>query len=95
MSLILKTRVHTFDMLLLQGARALTYYEIERQIAGNMILDKYLEDPLLQYIRSWKAKFKETLHYSKPYGRRELKDLQIDFESLERNHNFRRLFNRS
>jgi len=71
-------------MLLLQGARALTYYEIERQIAGNMILDKYLEDPLLQYIRSWKAKFKETLHYSKPYGRRELKDLQIDSESLER-----------
>jgi len=64
--------------------RWLTYYEIERQIAGDMILDKYLEDPVLQCRRDWKAKFKETVHYSKPYGRRELKDLQIDFESLER-----------
>lgn len=64
--------------------RWLTYYEIERQIAGDMILDKYLEDPVLQCRRGWKSKFKETLNYSKPYGRRELKDLQIDFESLER-----------
>ena len=64
--------------------RWLTYYEIERQIAGDMILDKYLEDPVLQCRRGWKAKFKETLHSSKPYRRRELKDLQIDFKSLER-----------
>ncbi len=64
--------------------RWLTYYKIERQIAGDMILDKYLEDPVLQCRKGWKAKFKETLQYSKPYGRRELKDLQIDFESLEK-----------
>ncbi len=64
--------------------RWLTYYEIERQIAGDGILDRYLEDPVLQCRRGWKAKFKETLQYSKPYGSKELRDLQIDFESLER-----------
>jgi hypothetical protein len=64
--------------------RWLTYYEIERQIAGDMVLGKYLEDPVLQCRRGWKATFKETLQYSKPYGRRELKDLQVDFESLEK-----------
>lgn len=64
--------------------RWLTYYEIERQLAEDIILDKYLEDPVLQCRRDWKTKFKETLHHSKPYGRKELKDLQIDFESLER-----------
>jgi hypothetical protein len=34
--------------------RWLTYYEIERQIAGEMILNKYLEDPVFQCRRDWK-----------------------------------------
>ena len=57
--------------------RWLTYYEIEKQIAGEMLLDKYLEDPVLQCRRGWKAKFNETLQHSKPYGRRELEDLPL------------------
>lgn len=64
--------------------RWLTYYEIESHITGEKILSKYLEDPVLQCRSGWKAKFKETLQYSKPYGREELKNLQIDYESLDR-----------
>jgi hypothetical protein len=64
--------------------RWLTYYEIERQTAGDAILNKYLEDPVLQCRKEWKTKFRETLHRSKPYSRNELEDLQVDFGSLEK-----------
>ena len=64
--------------------RWLTYYEIERRIMGEEPLNKYLEDPVLQCRSGWKAMFKETLQHSKPYGRRELKNLQIDYGSLDR-----------
>lgn len=64
--------------------RWLTYYEIERQKIGKKSLNKYLEDPVLQCRRDWKATFKETLQYSKPYRREELKGLQIDYERLDR-----------
>jgi hypothetical protein len=64
--------------------RWLTYYEIERQTAGDTILNKYLEDSVLQCRRDWKTKFKKTLHHSKPYSERELKELQVNFDSLEK-----------
>jgi hypothetical protein len=64
--------------------RWLTYYEIERHVTGEKTINKYLEDPVLQCRSDWKARFRETLRYSKPYGREELKDLQIDYESLDR-----------
>ena len=64
--------------------RWLTYYEIERHTSGKEPLNKYLEDPVLQCRRDWKAKFKENLQYSKPYRRKELKDLKIDYERLDR-----------
>jgi len=64
--------------------RWFTYYEIERHIIGKETLKKYLEDPVLQCRRGWKTKFKETLQYSKPYGKKELENLQIDYESLDR-----------
>ena len=64
--------------------RWLTYYEIERRIAGKRILKKYLEDPVLQCRSGWKANFKETLKYSNAYGEKELRDLQIDYESLDK-----------
>ncbi len=64
--------------------RWLTYYEVERQLAGEEILGKYLEDPVLQCRKDWKTQFKETLQYSKPYGKKEWNNLQIDFKSLEK-----------
>jgi len=73
--------------------RWLTYYEIERYLTEKNLLNKYLEDPVLQCRNGWKIKFKEALKRSKPYGREELENLQIDYKSLDReisnlkNHN--------
>lgn len=53
-------------------------------MAGEGIIHKYLEDPVLQCRRDWKSKFKGTLHYSTSYKMREFKDLQIDFDNLEK-----------
>ncbi|MFQ6095338.1 MAG: hypothetical protein ACE5NN_04265, partial [Candidatus Bathyarchaeia archaeon] len=64
--------------------RWLTYYEIERGIAGDGLLNKYLEDPVLQCRSGWKANFEQTLKYSKPYGEKELTELRIDDERLEK-----------
>jgi len=64
--------------------RWLTYYEIERKLAGNKILGKYLEDPVLVCGRiGWKKKLLDTLAHSRPYGRNDLKKLKVDYKLLK------------
>jgi hypothetical protein len=64
--------------------RWLTYYEIERKLAGNKILGKYLEDPILVYGRvGWKEKLLNTLAHSRPYSIDELRKLKVDYKLLK------------
>ncbi len=73
--------------------RWLTYYEIEKRRTGKRLVRKYLEDPVLQCRNGWKIKFKEVLESSKPYEAKELKDLQVDYEKLDKSVSSLRDFN--
>lgn len=64
--------------------RWLTYYEAERKPFYNGLLQRYLEDPVLQSRSNWKKKFTEALRESKPYGMSELQNLNIDYRKLDK-----------
>lgn len=64
--------------------RWLTYYEAERKQVHNGLLQRYLEDPVLQSRSNWKEKFTKALRELKPYGTSELQNLRIDYEKLDR-----------
>jgi len=63
--------------------RWLTYYEIEKRMASEELLSKYLEDPVLQCRSGWKIEFKEALQSSKSYEAAEIKHLEIDYKRLD------------
>lgn len=63
--------------------RWLTYYEIEKGLVKEEIMERYLSDPILQCRSGWKARFKDVLQYSKPYEAGELEDLQVNYRILE------------
>lgn len=65
-----------------------TYYKIEKKYNSIALLERYLEDPILQCRPNWKKKFTETLKKSKPYESKEIKDLQINYEKLDKQLNF-------
>lgn len=62
--------------------RWLTYYDVERQLAGEKILKKYLEDPILLCRRRWEEKFSHALAHESPYQGETLRELQIDYDKL-------------
>ncbi len=64
--------------------RWLTYYEVERKTAGGGLLERYLEDPVLQCREGWRERFRLALARSKPYGKRDLKGLRLDYGRLRR-----------
>jgi len=61
--------------------RWLTYYEIEKRIAGEEILEKYLNDPILQCREGWKERFLYALKHSVPY-RAKIEKVSIDRERM-------------
>ena len=61
--------------------RWLTYYEIEKRIVGEEILEKYLNDPVLQCREGWKERFLYALKHSAPY-RTEIEKISIDREGM-------------
>jgi len=63
--------------------RWLTYYKIERLLAGDDILKKYLEDPILQCREGWKEKFQNALAHSLPYEKGERGKMRINYERLK------------
>jgi len=62
--------------------RWLTYYDVEKQLAGEKILKKYLEDPILLCRKGWKKKFSRALAHESPYQEKTLRKLQIDYDKL-------------
>jgi len=64
--------------------RWLTYYKIERLLAGDDVLEKYLEDPVLQCREGWREKFQNALAHSIPYEKGELEEIRINYEKLKR-----------
>jgi len=64
--------------------RWLTYYEAERKQVCIGLLQRYLEDPVLQSRSNWKKKFAEALRELKPYEAPELQNLHIDYRKLDK-----------
>lgn len=62
--------------------RWLTYYGFERELAGEKVLKKYLEDPILLCRRRWEEKFSRALADESPYQGEALRQLQIDYDKL-------------
>jgi len=63
--------------------RWLTYYKIERLLAGDDILKKYLEDPILQCRAGWREKFQHALAHFLPYEKGEREKIRINYEKLK------------
>lgn len=61
--------------------RWLTYYEVEKRVAGEEILEKYLNDPVLQCREGWKERFLRALRHSVPY-RAEIEKISINREGM-------------
>ncbi|WP_455368415.1 hypothetical protein [[Eubacterium] cellulosolvens] len=62
--------------------RWITYYGLEKKYGEKKILDKYLNDPVLQARENWKKKFYSAYHNITPYSS-EIDKLQINYEVVE------------
>jgi len=62
--------------------RWMTYYEIEKRTTDELAR-RYLQDPILECRAGWDMQFKEALRIYKPYGRDEIRDLQIDMAEID------------
>jgi len=62
--------------------RWLTYYNIEKKYGEKKILDRYLNDPILQARENWKEKFLWKLNNLSTYSS-EIDKLQIDYELVK------------
>ena len=62
--------------------RWVTYYKIEKRYGEKEILNRYLNDPILQARKNWKEKFLWKLSNILPYSA-EIEKLQIDYEVVE------------
>jgi hypothetical protein len=72
--------------------RWVTYYKIEKKYGEKRILNKYLNDPVLQARKNWKEKFLRKLNSVSPYSS-EIKNLQIDYEVVEQILSYLNKFN--
>ena len=61
--------------------RWLTYYTVESKCVRRALLNKYLDDPVLQAREKWKPRFLESMKKSQPYCA-ELGKLEIDYNML-------------
>jgi hypothetical protein len=61
--------------------RWLTYYEVERKVDGR-ILERYLDDPILQCRESWREKLLHASVNSTPYSTAEIERLSVDYETV-------------
>ena len=62
--------------------RWITYYNIEKKYGTKIILERYLNDPILQARENWKEKFLWNLNNISPYSL-EIDNLQIDYEVVK------------
>lgn len=62
--------------------RWITYYNIEKKYGEKIILERYLNDPILQTRENWKEKFLWKLDSISPYST-EIDNLQIDYEVVK------------
>ncbi len=63
--------------------RWLTYYHIEKDLAGKKIVKRYVEDPILLCRRKWRERFLHALAHLRPYLEEDITRLEIDYERLE------------
>ncbi len=63
--------------------RWLTYYGIEKRIVGQVILEKYLNDPILQCREGWKERFLTALKHYAPY-KTEIEKISIKRDEMRR-----------
>lgn len=61
--------------------RWLSYYEVERTVDGK-ILERYLDDPILQCRERWREKFFHASVHSTPYSTGEIERLMINYETV-------------
>jgi hypothetical protein len=61
--------------------RWITYYNIEKKFGEEIILERYLNDPVLQARENWKEKFLWKLNNISPYSL-EIDNLQIDYKAV-------------
>jgi hypothetical protein len=62
--------------------RWVTYYSIEKKYGEKKILNRYLNDPILQARGNWKEKFLWKLNNVSPYSS-DVDNLQIDYDIVE------------
>ena len=65
---------------------------MEKKYGEKRILNKYLNDPVLQARKNWKEKFLRKLNNVSPYSS-EIQNLQIYYEVVERNLSYLNKFN--
>jgi hypothetical protein len=61
--------------------RWLSYYEVERKIDGK-ILERYLDDPILQCREGWRERLLHASAHLTAYSSGEIERLKIDYETL-------------
>lgn len=63
--------------------RWVTYYTLEQEHAGDALLRRYVDDPILQARAGWEERFPTALAQLPPYNRGEIETLRIDHRRLE------------
>jgi len=64
--------------------RWLTYYYSEKRLVDEKkLLEKYLNDPILQWRKGWRRDFANALKYRKPYTEEDLKKISINLQRVE------------
>jgi hypothetical protein len=61
--------------------RWLGYYEVERKVDGS-ILERYLDDPILQCREGWREKLAHASVHSTAYSAIEIGRLKVDYETV-------------
>lgn len=64
--------------------RWLTYYYSEKRLVDEKkLIEKYLNDPILQWRKGWCRDFANAFKYMKPYTKEDLKKISINFQHVE------------
>jgi len=65
--------------------RWLTYFHYERRLFNSKELEKkYLNDPILLTRPNWRERFLQMMEGGEPYKQKDFKEVQVDFELLEK-----------
>ena len=60
-----------------------SYLNYEAKLAGENVLERYLNDPILLCRKGWKKRFRYTVDHLGGYDRDELDKLEIDFDRVK------------